>query len=199
MQNSLNSEQGKYMYAGFWVRTAAYLIDSAIIFLGLLAVRLILILPDLVFGNAFNRSILFTYSMKDIIIYLCGALYFVLCTYYKGTTIGKKMMNLQVINADGTTQLSFINVLYRETVGRFLSKILLCAGYIVIGFDSEKRGFHDMLCDTRVVFVCRNLNTQDQEEKSQPDGSYTYIGENYSTLQDDITEELESENNQEDI
>jgi uncharacterized RDD family membrane protein YckC len=29
--------------------------------------------------------------------------------------------------------------------------IILCIGYIMIAFDSEKRGLHDMICDTRVV------------------------------------------------
>ena len=28
-------------------------------------------------------------------------------------------------------------------------------GYIIAGVDKEKRGLHDMLCDTRVVYVKR--------------------------------------------
>jgi uncharacterized RDD family membrane protein YckC len=34
-----------------------------------------------------------------------------------------------------------------------VSAILLCIGYIMAGFDSEKRALHDMMCDTRVIRV----------------------------------------------
>jgi uncharacterized RDD family membrane protein YckC len=40
-------------------------------------------------------------------------------------------------------------------VGRYfaqgLSAMLLYIGYIMAGFDSEKRALHDYLCDTRVI------------------------------------------------
>jgi uncharacterized RDD family membrane protein YckC len=26
-------------------------------------------------------------------------------------------------------------------------------GYIIVGFDAQKRGMHDMICDTRVIKV----------------------------------------------
>jgi uncharacterized RDD family membrane protein YckC len=39
--------------------------------------------------------------------------------------------------------------------GRYFAKILsafiLLIGYIIAGFDSEKRALHDMICDTRVI------------------------------------------------
>ena len=59
-------------------------------------------------------------------------------------------MKLTVITDEGT-QLCFFRTLYRETVGRFLTGILLI-GYIAAGCDFEKRGFHDRLCDTRVIY-----------------------------------------------
>jgi uncharacterized RDD family membrane protein YckC len=36
---------------------------------------------------------------------------------------------------------------------KILSAIILGIGYIMVGFDSEKRGLHDMICDTRVIRV----------------------------------------------
>ena len=61
-------------------------------------------------------------------------------------------MNLRVVPADRNEKLSFVDVLYRETVGRFLCGISIWIGYIIVGVDKEKQGFHDMLCDTRVVY-----------------------------------------------
>lgn len=77
-------------------------------------------------------------------------------TYYYGTTLGKKLFNLKVVSTDGS-ELTFINVLYRETIGKYLSSIIFI-GYLMISIDSEKRGLHDRLCDTRVVY---NINLPD--------------------------------------
>jgi uncharacterized RDD family membrane protein YckC len=32
-----------------------------------------------------------------------------------------------------------------------LSAIILMIGYIMAGFDEQKRALHDILCDTRVI------------------------------------------------
>lgn len=140
-------------YAGFWVRLAAYMIDSVLVFAALLIVRLVFVgIESLIAGTPLGGNILFHYTLKDIVLYGFQILYFVLCTYFTGTTIGKRALSLRVVNADEEEKLTILNVVYRETVGRFLSSIILCVGYIMIGIDKEKRGLHDILCDTRVVY-----------------------------------------------
>ena len=149
MQNSYSNEN----YAGFWVRLAAYVIDSVIVAIGLLVVRLAWIgIGALISGTILDENVLFHYSLKDIVLYIFKVMYFVLLTWCTGTTIGKRLMNLRVVSADRNEKLSFTDVLYRETVGRFLCGISIWIGYIIVGIDKEKRGFHDMLCDTRVVY-----------------------------------------------
>ena len=149
MQNSYSNEN----YAGFWVRLAAYVIDSAIVAIGLLVVRLAWIgVGALISGTILDGNVLFHYSLKDIVLYIFKVMYFVLLTWCTGTTIGKRLMNLRVVSTDRNEKLSFVDVLYRETVGRFLCGISIWIGYIIVGIDKEKRGFHDMLCDTRVVY-----------------------------------------------
>ena len=149
MQNSYSNEN----YAGFWVRLAAYVIDSVIVAIGLLFVRLAWIgIGALISGTILDENVLFHYSLKDIVLYIFNVMYFVLLTWCTGTTIGKRLMNLRVVPADRNEKLSFVDVLYRETVGRFLGGISIWIGYIIVGIDKEKRGFHDMLCDTRVVY-----------------------------------------------
>ena len=149
MQNSYSNEN----YAGFWVRLAAYVIDSVIVAIGLLVVRLAWIgIGALISGTILDENVLFHYSLKDIVLYIFKVMYFALLTWCTGTTIGKRLMNLRVVPADRNEKLSFVDVLYRETVGRFLCGISIWIGYIIVGIDKEKRGFHDMLCDTRVVY-----------------------------------------------
>lgn len=159
MQNHSNETSGivsvndKYEFAGFWVRLAAYTIDTAVITVGLLAVRLVFIgINSLIAGSVLEGGILFHYTLKDIVLYLLQVLYFILFTYHTGTTPGKKALNLRVVRADDE-RLTLLTVIYRETIGRFLCGFILFVGYLLIGVDKEKRGLHDILCDTRVIYA----------------------------------------------
>ena len=35
---------------------------------------------------------------------------------------------------------------------QIVSGIILLIGYIIAGFDDEKRALHDRVCDTRVIY-----------------------------------------------
>ncbi len=132
---------------------SAYLTDSLIVALLLLLVRLFLAgIMELLEGTALGGNVLFQYTLKDMILYVFHVLYFILFTYYSGTTPGKKLLNLRVISADDA-KLTLTDVLYRETIGRFLCNITIGIGYIMVGIDKEKQGLHDMLSDTRVIYA----------------------------------------------
>ena len=137
------------MYAGFFVRWVAFVIDSLVAFI---AAGLIKIPFGLAAGaglTALKSNFIFEYSFIDVIGYLGMVAYFILTTYYTHTTLGKRLFNLEVVTEDG--QWTFVNVLYRETVGRFLSGIM-CIGYLAVLVSPKHQGFHDMLCDTYVVY-----------------------------------------------
>ncbi len=153
MQSNCGKEE--ITYAGFWARLAAYAIDSLIVFFGLLLVRVFLSgILSLAEGTVFGGNILFHYTLKDIVLYGFQVLYFILFLYCTGTTPGKRLLNLRVISADGE-KLLLMDVVYRETVGRFLCGLTMGIGYIFAGVDGQKRGLHDMLCDTRVIYAKR--------------------------------------------
>ena len=139
--------------AGFVPRLVAYLIDLLIvgIVLGILRTSLSF-LSAWYPGSFLFQEILFTYSPMDILFYLLKVLYFVLLTYDTGSTLGKKCMKLTVLDKDGN-KATFISVLYRETVGRYLSGLLLNIGYLMCLIDADKRTFADYLSDTRVVYA----------------------------------------------
>lgn len=153
MRNNYADKGGRELeYAGFWVRLAAYMIDLGIVWIGLLFVKLVINIVSFAGGDLFRSRLLFHYTLRDIILYLLQVVYFILLTYYTETTPGKRLLNLRVVSAD-RGKLSFVNVVYRETVGRFLCGLSIGIGYIMAGVDREKRGLHDMLCDTRVIYA----------------------------------------------
>ncbi|HIW20820.1 MAG TPA: RDD family protein [Candidatus Dorea intestinavium] len=151
MHNNYNADRPEN--AGFFVRLFAYVIDMVIVTLGLVVIRLILMgVMSLLKETPLSGNILFHYNLKDIVLYVCQVLYFILLTYYTGTTLGKKLLNLQVVSIQAERKPSLFEITYRETIGRFLSAIIFFVGYIMIGVDNEKRGFHDKLSDTKVVY-----------------------------------------------
>jgi len=152
-------------YAGFFTRFAAFCIDSFIAGVLLLVVRIPMLVDILGGSNGLlSTKVLFEFSGWDIVIYLLTCLYFVVLTYYSGATIGKRLLKIKVISSDGE-KLSFLDILYRETIGRFLCNVTMNMGYILVGIDKEKRGFHDMLCDTRVVYDLEGKSVSKGEDK----------------------------------
>lgn len=149
MQNSTRQQ----VYGGFFVRLAAFLIDWIILGAALLLVKIPLWLFGLgSAGKYVYEDFIFSYSVYDILIYILKLLYFVLLTYYTGATLGKKLLHLKVVSTEGR-KLTFFEILFRESVGKFLASVILYIGYIMIGADKEKRGLHDILSDTRVVYA----------------------------------------------
>lgn len=141
-------------YAGFFVRMFAFFLDCTLFLLISGTIRFPYWLYTLFDGKtALTSPLLFSFSAWDIIIYLASAAYFIILTYCSGTTVGKRLMGLRVVSADGS-RLTLWNVLYRETLGRYLSSILWL-GYLMIGISSEKKALHDLLCDTRVIYWTR--------------------------------------------
>ena len=140
------------VYAGFFVRLAAFLVDLIIVNTGLLLIRLPMWIlsinsPD----NILVRDFIFQYSVVDIVVYLANAAYFVLMTYYTGATLGKKAFQIRVVSAE-ERKMTLFEVIYRETIGRFLSSVIMNLGYLLIFVDKEHRGAHDILSDTCVVY-----------------------------------------------
>ncbi len=101
--------------------------------------------------------------------------YYVLFTYKLGQTPGKRLLGLQVVDADGTIP-DFRRVLLREFVAKSVPSMLLLAGpfsilflvagyitgtflllgYLWIARDRQKRGWHDYIAGTYVVKLERN-------------------------------------------
>lgn len=152
--NTINpTSTNSTIYAGFFVRLAAYLIDIIIVGFTLLLVKIPMWL--LSFASPFDiltQNVLFEFTIRDIFLYLLTVLYFVLLTYFSGATLGKRLFRIRVVYDFPDEELSFINVLYRETIGRYLSSILFI-GYILVGATNDKRGLHDILCNTHVVYM----------------------------------------------
>lgn len=207
MQNNntnISSETQEPKYAGFGIRLGAYIIDNLILGIGLLVVKFIFfIMTNIVGINFFSNQILFQYTLSDIILYICRALYFVLLTYFTSATIGKHILKLKVISTNNNGQYTFIDILYRETIGRFLSNLIIHAGYILIFINKDKSSLHDMLADTRVIYKNTmkktELHTETNVNENPENIIYDYIPISETVNRSDKIDENSSEQTQIDL
>ena len=141
---------GTVRYAGFWLRFVAKLIDGVIIS----AVNTVL---AVVLGLAFKAPqesafpFLFLSSLPVMAGgYAAGIAYVTYFVGKFGATPGKMACGIRIVMPDGG-KVSYLRAFGRY-FGEMLSKIILYVGYIMAGFDEEKRALHDRLCGTRVIY-----------------------------------------------
>lgn len=146
---NVQSAVGSYTYAGFWIRFAAVFLDGIILGVVNVALNMAFLGTS---GLIAQSGVQF--GMMQIIL---GVLQMTIGVGYDtfmitkyGATLGKMACKIQVIVADGS------RVTFPRALGRYFSKIissLICLiGFIMAGFDSEKRALHDRICNTRVVY-----------------------------------------------
>lgn len=135
-------------YAGFWMRFWAFLLDLIVIWsLNSLIVKPFLVLLNLPLDDGGM------FSLRAILAAIFFYGYFVLMTRFFGQTIGKMLFAIKVVSKDLGEKLPWSTVLFREVVGRFISKTIFLIGYIVTAFTREKQSLHDIFADTRVVHI----------------------------------------------
>ena len=60
------------------------------------------------------------------------------------------MVGIQVVGENGEP-IGFWRGLLRETIGKFLSTIVLYIGFIAVAFSRDRQGWHDKITSTYVV------------------------------------------------
>jgi uncharacterized RDD family membrane protein YckC len=142
-------------YAGFWIRFLAKLIDGLILMVPLLAINAALAYNvsemDMMgnFTGDYTPAAVAGLALRHLLNLFIPLGY---STYFVGryaATPGKMALGLRII-LPGGGRVSYARALGRH-FAEFLSKITLYVGYIMAGFDDEKRALHDHIAGTRVI------------------------------------------------
>lgn len=128
-------------YAGFWIRLLASLIDSI-----LMSLLLAPLLP-LVIGAASADPLSSLNFLASLSVSLVAT---VLFWRYRSATPGKMLLGLRIVDAK-TGGKPTSGQLFIRYLGYYVSLIPLGIGFIVIGFDARKQGWHDKMSSTCVV------------------------------------------------
>jgi len=168
-QGMVTTVPGIHRYAGFWIRVVAQLIDGIItstvlgaVFFMLYGASLFALIrqaadvsaqggqPDpgaMVEMMAPIMTSIWSFQLLALAASLAYSVYFLVKF---GATPGKMALGIKVIRADGGP------IQVGQAIGRYfahmLSGIILYIGYMMAGWDDQKRALHDRLVDTRVIY-----------------------------------------------
>ena len=141
-QQSAPAQSVQPMYASFLQRVGASLIDTVIVFIVQFVISFAMI--AMLGSNTSSQAV------SQLLAMIVGFAYFIYFTFKDGATVGKKILKIKVVRADGQ-KLTILGVILRETVGKFASSIVLGLGYLWVIWDSKKQGWHDKIAQTIVV------------------------------------------------
>lgn len=134
------------VFAGFWRRVAAAVIDSACITVVELVTVVVLFLLDRMTMRGTMLKEAYTDWLSLLIFWL----------YYAGmessprqATLGKLTVGIKVTSSEGS-RLSFLRATGR-TFGKFLSVLTLGIGFLMAGFTRRKQALHDLVAGCVVV------------------------------------------------
>jgi uncharacterized RDD family membrane protein YckC len=146
-------------YGGFWIRFVAAIIDSIILMVigGIVQFAALGSVasfpqpdpnapPEAALGQL--MAMMWILGVVFLLNLAIGCTYEALFVSKMSATPGKMALQLKVLRPDGS-RLSLGRAAGRY-FAKMLSSITLMIGYIIAGFDSQKRALHDMICDTRV-------------------------------------------------
>ena len=146
-------------YGGFWLRFLAILLDGLILgFVYMLIFGVAIVMMGLTSIDFSNQDQIQAHMPEFMALYglfilgsiVLQAAYEIWFVGRHGATPGKMACQLQVVTPYGG------KISYARATGRHFAKYIsanftLWIGYIMAGFDDEKRSLHDRICETRVI------------------------------------------------
>lgn len=153
-------------YAGFWIRFVASFLDT--LFLALPVGIIIYFLSD---GNWFdfsqyqqniqmamsgNHHALDTQpqtSLKWELLFEFSVLLVTILFWkqWKGATPGKKLVHIKIVDSKTFQDIDNKQAITRS-FGYIVSTLFFLIGFIMVAFRKDKRGLHDMLAGTSVIY-----------------------------------------------
>lgn len=129
------------VYAGFWLRFIAFILDTIIV--GTIA----FLINGIFLGGSLTIEAGPPAIGQQIIYFILIIMFWV---NWDGQTPGKKLLGLKLVQSDGSSPISYSQAILRY-VGYIISAAIICLGFIMVGFTRQKKSLHDILAGTLVV------------------------------------------------
>lgn len=154
-------------YAGFWIRFIASLVDTIV-----LALPIAIVIYFISDGNWFDfsqykQNILYAMSgnadkaltnqpqtsLKWELLFEFSVLLITVLFWkkWRGTTPGKRFANIKIVDSKSFKDIDNKQAITRS-FGYIISTLLLLVGFFMVAFRKDKRGLHDLLAQTAVIY-----------------------------------------------
>lgn len=151
---------GEVVYAGFWKRLAAYLLDAVVIGVVTQIIQMVLtsVFMGVNYGSLLGNPAGLMSSDAGVIMLLAVSLLplALQLAYYAGmhssptqATLGKMAVGIKVTDEHG--QRIGLGRAIARYFAMILSTLILFVGFLMAGFTQRKQALHDILCGTLVV------------------------------------------------
>ena len=145
-------------FAGFWIRTVAYMIDGFVILVIMALLAGVGILgyssgsgADAVSSFSYTFSSDSNLNFLNVVVFALNMAYFTFFLGTRGQTPGKMLCGLKVVRLDGSP-VGFGQAAVR-TLGYYLNHFTLCIGFLWVAVDPRKQGLHDKIAGTYEIRV----------------------------------------------
>lgn len=134
---------------GFWLRSVAYIIDTLAVVLPLVFLWLLLGQPV---PENFDQILDPPpgYERLQILVMAATLIYDTALITLWATTLGKRAFGLYVVRSDGS-RVGLVRALARHIVTALSANFTLGFIFLVVAFRQDRRGLHDIICDTVVI------------------------------------------------
>lgn len=153
-------------YAGFWIRFVASFLDT--LFLALPVAIVIYFLSDgnwfdfsqyqqnlqmAMSGNAKALTSQPQMSIKWELLFEFAVLIVTMVFWrrWRGATPGKKFVHIKIVDATTLKDIDNKQAITRS-IGYIVSTLALLIGFLMVAFRTDKRGLHDLLAGTVVIY-----------------------------------------------
>lgn len=147
-----------FNYASFGRRLLAGLVDTIVLSFVYIPLSLISSIATAGFSVASTEEspenvilVMILSTMVSLIQIGIGALYYVYFTGSRGQTLGKMALGIKVVKADTQEVPGYTSAFLRETIGKFVSSLILALGYLWMIWDPKKQTWHDKIANTIVI------------------------------------------------
>lgn len=141
------------VYASFGQRFLASLVDGFLVGIVNFVISFVFSLPVSFMGDQ-DTAAAFVMLSSLLGYFLSLAVnygYFIYFTGKTGQTLGKKALGIKVLKLQTLQPPGYASAALRETVGKFVSAIVLGVGYLWVLKDEKKQAWHDKIATTIVV------------------------------------------------
>jgi len=146
-QDQLDTDrEPSVQYAGFWVRVAATILDGFILGIP------ITIFVSALFGWEWYTGGEASGRADFVNLVLWVAVTTAFWVNWDGKTPGKKIMGIKIVTYPGRREFGYGKALLRYLLGYTVSALLLGLGFVLVAFQKDKRGLHDLIAGTCVVY-----------------------------------------------